>query len=153
VLKPWLLIVVMVAIAACRQPTVIEISRIQHVENGLLPAISVRGATAPPPMKLADRMAYYHVPGVGIAVVNNGALEWARGYGVAAARETRPVTTDTLFQAASISKPLTAMAALALVQDGRLSLDEDVNLKLLARGTQARPLTCALATIRSNVER
>jgi CubicO group peptidase (beta-lactamase class C family) len=81
-------------------------------------------------MKLADRMAYYHVPGVGIAVINDGALEWARGYGVAAARETRPVTTDTLFQAASISKPLTAMAALALVQDGRLSLDEDVNLKL-----------------------
>jgi CubicO group peptidase (beta-lactamase class C family) len=130
VLKPLLLIVVMVAIAACRQPTVIEISRIQHVENGLLPAIRVRGATAPPPMKLADRMAYYHVPGVGIAVINNGALEWARGYGVAAARETRPVTTDTLFQAASISKPLTAMAALALVQDGRLNLDEDVNLRL-----------------------
>ena len=81
-------------------------------------------------MKLANRMAYYHVPGVGIAVINNGALEWARGYGVAAAHETSPVTTDTLFQAASISKPLTAMAALALVQDGRLSLDEDVNLKL-----------------------
>ena len=120
----------MVAIAACRQPPVIEISRIQHVENGLLPAIRVRGATAPPPMTLADRMAYYHVPGVSIAVINNGALEWARGYGVAAARETRPVTTDTLFQAASISKPLTAMAALALVTDGRLNLDEDVNLRL-----------------------
>ena len=128
--KPLLLIVVMIAIAACRQPTLIEISRIQHVENGLLPAVNVRGVTAPPPMKLADRMAYYHVPGVGIAVVNNGALEWARGYGVVGARETRPVTTDTLFQAASISKPLTAMAALTLVQDGRLSLDEDVNLKL-----------------------
>jgi CubicO group peptidase (beta-lactamase class C family) len=125
-----LLIVVMIAIAACRQPTVIEISGIQHVENGLLPAIRVRGATALPPMRLADRMAYYRVPGVGIAVINNGALEWARGYGVTAAHETRPVTTDTLFQAASISKPLTAMAALALVQDGRLSLDEDVNLKL-----------------------
>ena len=118
------------AIAACRQPAVVKTSRIQHVENGLLPAISVRGATVPPPMKLADRMAYYHVPGVGIAVINNGALEWARGYGVATAHETRRVTADTLFQAASISKPLTAMAALALVQDGRLSLDEDVNLKL-----------------------
>jgi CubicO group peptidase (beta-lactamase class C family) len=130
VFKPLLLIVVMIAIAACRQPTLIEISRIQHVKNGLLPAVSVRGVTAPPPMTLTDRMAYYHVPGVSIAVVNNGVLEWARGYGVAAARETRSVTTDTLFQAASISKPLTAVAALALVQDGRLSLDEDVNLKL-----------------------
>jgi CubicO group peptidase (beta-lactamase class C family) len=96
----------MVGTAACRP--VIEISRIERVENGLLPAIRVRGAATPPPMTLADRMAFYHVPGVSIAVINNGALEWARGYGVAAARETRPVTTDTLFQAASITKPLTA---------------------------------------------
>jgi CubicO group peptidase (beta-lactamase class C family) len=130
VLKPLLLIVVMVVIAACRQPSVIEISRIQHVENGLLPAIRVRGAIAPPPMKLADRMAYYHVPGVSIAVINNGEIEWARGYGVAAAHEKRPVTTGTLFQAASISKPVTALAALRLVQEGTLSLDENVNVKL-----------------------
>jgi hypothetical protein len=81
VLKPLLLIVGMVVIAACRQPAVIEISGIQHVENGLLPAIRVRGATAPPPMTLADRMASYHVPGVGIAVVNNGAHEFTHGLG------------------------------------------------------------------------
>src|SRR4051812_4348002 len=107
-LNALLLIVVVFASAACR-PTSAPEERIRRVEHGLLPAISVRGAAAPSPMTLVDRMAYYHVPGVSIAVINNGALEWARGYGIAAAHETRPVTTDTLFQAASISKPLTAM--------------------------------------------
>jgi CubicO group peptidase (beta-lactamase class C family) len=81
-------------------------------------------------MQLTDRMAHYHVPGVSIAVINNGELEWAKGYGVVDSTDTRVITAETLFQAASISKPVTAMAALALVQSGRLSLDEDVNLKL-----------------------
>jgi len=76
--------------------------------------------------KLADRMAALHVPGVSIAVIHDGKIEWARGFGV-----TRiggpPVTPDTLFQAASISKPVAAMAVLHLVQSGKLSLDADVN--------------------------
>jgi CubicO group peptidase (beta-lactamase class C family) len=75
-------------------------------------------------------MAFYNVPGVSIAMINNGKLEWARGYGVLEAGGARPVTAETRFQAASISKPVAAMAALALVEQGKLSLDEDVNLKL-----------------------
>src|SRR5207302_1467056 len=82
------------------------------------------------PMKLADRLAYYRVPGVSVAVINNGKLEWAKGFGTLSARSTNPITTKTLFQAASISKPLTATAALALVQSGMLNLDENVNLRL-----------------------
>jgi CubicO group peptidase (beta-lactamase class C family) len=71
----------------------------------------------------------YKVPGASVAVVSNGKVEWARGYGVAA--EGGPaVTVDTLFQAASISKPVAAMAAMRLVEKGKLALDEDVNLKL-----------------------
>jgi CubicO group peptidase (beta-lactamase class C family) len=57
-------------------------------------------------------------------------VQWAKGYGVADVKTGRPVEVDTLFQAASISKPTFAMAALKYVQDGRFSLDEDVN-KLL----------------------
>ncbi len=78
---------------------------------------------------LAQAMAEYHVPGVSIAVVHNGAIEWAKGYGV---KDTagHPVTPDTLFQAGSISKPLAAMAALRQVQLGKLSLDGDVNKQL-----------------------
>jgi CubicO group peptidase (beta-lactamase class C family) len=76
--------------------------------------------------KLADRMAALHVPGVSIAVIHYGKIEWARGFGVT--RLGGPaVTPDTLFQAASISKPVTAMAVLHLVESGKLNLDADVN--------------------------
>src|SRR5215468_7806847 len=79
--------------------------------------------------KLADRMAAYHVPGLSIAVIHQGAIEWAQGFGVVQAGGT-PVTTETLFQAGSISKPVAAMAALHLVEQGKLSLDSDVNQTL-----------------------
>lgn len=117
-------------LAGCRQSTAVENNRAEHVENGLLPAVSIRGLTPAPPMKLADRMAHYRVPGVSVAVINNGALEWAKGYGTLTAKGTVPVTTGTLFQAASISKPVTALAALSLVQRGTLHLDDDVNASL-----------------------
>ena len=72
-------------------------------------------------------MAFYKTPGVSIAVINDGKLEWARGYGVLEAGGNNPVTTATLFQACSISKPIAAMAALSLVDRGKLDLDEDLN--------------------------
>jgi CubicO group peptidase (beta-lactamase class C family) len=71
-------------------------------------------------------MAKLHIPGVSIAVVHNGVIEWARGYGVKELGGS-PVTADTLFQAGSISKPVATLAALRLVQNGKLSLDSDVN--------------------------
>ena len=100
-----------------------ETNRIRRVETGLLSAVVLKGHSAP--MRLADRMAYYNVPGVSIAVINNGEIEWTKGYGSMEAGDRRPVTARTRFQAASISKPVTAMAALALVQQGTLSLDEE----------------------------
>jgi CubicO group peptidase (beta-lactamase class C family) len=78
---------------------------------------------------LAERMAELHVAGVSIAVVHNGVIEWAQGFGVQRVGGP-PVTAFTLFQAGSISKPVAAMAALHLVQQGKLSLDADVNAKL-----------------------
>jgi CubicO group peptidase (beta-lactamase class C family) len=80
--------------------------------------------------RISARMAQYRVPGVSIAVVNGGVVEWARGYGLLEATGRQPVNQDTLFQAASISKVGTALVALRLVQDGRLVLDEDVNRRL-----------------------
>ncbi len=106
-------------------------ARIHRVENGLLPAVLVKGAP-PATMSLAERMQFYKVPGVSVAVINEGRVEWARGFGVKEAGKSDPVTPETLFQAGSISKPVAALAALRLVQDGRLSLDEDVNAKLVS---------------------
>ena len=79
---------------------------------------------------LQQVMQRFHTPGVSIAVIKDFKIHWAKGYGVADVKTGRPVQGDTLFQAASISKPVTAMAALRLVREGRFSLDDDVN-KLL----------------------
>lgn len=72
-------------------------------------------------------MARYHVPGVSVAVMDGGEIVWARGWGLADTETGAPVTPETLFQAASISKPVAGLAAMSLVQDGTLALDAPVN--------------------------
>lgn len=104
-------------------------THIHRIERSLLPAAYIHGQGLPT-MKLADRMKFYHVPGVSVAFIDHGRIAWARGYGMANVAEHKRVTTDTLFQAASISKSVAAFAALRLVQMGKLNLDEDVNRKL-----------------------
>ena len=81
-------------------------------------------------MRLADRMAHHNVPGVSIAMINNYQVEWARGYGVLEAGKDERVTLEPLFQAASIAKPVVAVAALHYVETGVLELDSDVNHSL-----------------------
>jgi CubicO group peptidase (beta-lactamase class C family) len=103
--------------------------RIKRIENGLLPAATIKGQ-AVQSMQIAGRMKHYNVPGVSIAFFENGQIIWTRAYGLADVATRRPVTPETLFQSASISKPAAALGVLRLVQDGKLSLDEDVNLKL-----------------------
>jgi CubicO group peptidase (beta-lactamase class C family) len=96
----------------------------RFVERNLLPAM-VDADTKP--FELKDRMRAYGVPGVGVAVIHKGKLEWARGWGVRDANSCAPVTAETDFQAASISKVVTALTALRLVERGRLNLDKDIN--------------------------
>src|SRR5262249_16327672 len=80
---------------------------------------------------LQQLMKMYKVPAVSVAVIDNFQIDWAKAYGVTDSGGTNPVTVRTLFQAASISKPVTSAAALYLVQQGKLSLDRDVNQKLI----------------------
>jgi len=72
-------------------------------------------------------MEQFGVPGVSVAVIRDFDLHWAKGYGVADVETGAPVDTETMFQAASISKPVAAMAVLRAVQDGLFELDEDIN--------------------------
>ena len=106
-------------------------ARIQRIENGLIPepGIVLQGRIHQK-VALLDRMSSYKIPGISIAVINDYGIEWARGYGVREAEGNDPVTVRTLFQAASISKPVAALAALYYVEQGLLDLDEDVNGKL-----------------------
>ena len=121
--KRTLLSLMLAASAAAQNP------RIEAVENGLTPGVVVKGH-APAKRTIAERMKAYHVPGVSVAVVHDYRLEWAKGYGVADRSTNTLVDAGTLFQAASISKPVAAAAALQLVEQKKLSLDEDVNQRL-----------------------
>jgi CubicO group peptidase (beta-lactamase class C family) len=75
-------------------------------------------------------MKHYKIPGVSVAVINDFKIDWAKAYGVKDIETNEPVTTETLFQAGSISKPVAAMVALKKVEQGKIALDEDINNKL-----------------------
>ncbi len=98
--------------------------KIKAVENNLGLQIRIEGEPNP---KLKERMDFYHVKGVTIAVIKDYKIEWARAYGWADSVEQRRVTTGTLFQAGSISKSLNGVGVLKVVQDKRLDLYADVN--------------------------
>ena len=76
---------------------------------------------------LIERMAQYKTPGVSVAVISDGRIAWARGFGVKEAGTNDSVTAETLFQAASVSKPVAATATMRLVAQGKLGLDTEVN--------------------------
>jgi CubicO group peptidase (beta-lactamase class C family) len=98
--------------------------RIGRVENGLLPPVLIKGQKT---WKILDRMKFYNVPGVSVAVFFGDKVQWAKGYGVMDAETKEPVTGKTLFVAGSISKPVAVMGALRLVQEGKLALDANIN--------------------------
>jgi CubicO group peptidase (beta-lactamase class C family) len=104
-------------------------TRLQSVEAT---AAEVPIATKQKPLRLslADLMKAYNVPGMSIAIIEKYKIIEAKGYGVIEVGSNTPVTTHTLYQAGSISKPVAATGALRLVEQDKLSLDEDVNVKL-----------------------
>lgn len=100
--------------------------RIERVIHNLLPESALEGKFGPP-KTLSEQLAFYHTPGISLAVLNDFGIEWARGFGVCQAGIANTVTPTTLFQAGSISKPIFALAVMRLVEEGRLDLNENVN--------------------------
>jgi len=120
---------------------------IARVEACLPPPVIAKGEPSQC-QTLSKRMADLHIPGVSIAVVHKHVIEWSRGYGVKELGGA-PVTTETLFQAGSISKPVATLAALRLVQNGKLSLDSDVNALLTSWKVPPSPAASgAIVTLR-----
>ena len=76
---------------------------------------------------LKDRMAYYDINAVSIAVIKDYKVEWIKAYGYADVGEKKLATTQTLFQAASISKSINSLGILKLVEEGKLGLEDDIN--------------------------
>ena len=95
-------------------------------DGRLSPAVTLPGQTQPS-WTLEERMEHYNVPGVSVAVIDQGRVVLAKGYGSTGAEDRDEVTATTLFQAASISKPVAALGALKLVEEGRLALDAEIN--------------------------
>ena len=104
----------------------------EHIRKIEAAAVNLSLDPNEPPlqMKLDKLMELFNVLGLSIAVIDDYKIVWAKGYGVTDMVSKKPVTTKTLFQAGSISKPVAATGGLHLVEQGKLSLDEDVNQKL-----------------------
>jgi CubicO group peptidase (beta-lactamase class C family) len=115
-------------------------ARVARIERSLVRRAST-GADSGPTTTLTARMAELRVPGVQIAVFDSGRVVWARGYGVRDAATGAPVDTLTLFQAASISKPVAAAGMFRLAERGVVRPDADVNTMLRSWRVAAGPLT------------
>ncbi|HEY6945129.1 MAG TPA: serine hydrolase [Candidatus Acidoferrum sp.] len=103
----------------------------EHIRKIEATAVDIpMGNKEPLRLSLAQLMELYKVPALSIAVIDDYKIAWAKGYGTIGMGTSAPVTTKTLFQAGSISKPVAATGALYLVERGKLALDEDVNVKL-----------------------
>lgn len=100
-------------------------NQIKRVEKGL-PGITQNGDTQQ--YSLTEWMEKLAIPGVSIAVVDDYEIVWAKGYGVTSkGLERDSISTETIFQAGSIAKPVTALGVLHYVDRDTFDLDTDVN--------------------------
>lgn len=133
--RPAAVICLSLAVSACATSTPRASAggdlsqRIAAMERGLRPMVLEPGQ-ALPHWTLAERMAHYHVPGLAVAILRNGEVVYAAGYGVREAGTQDKVDADTLFSSGSVSKMVTAAMTLRLVDQGKLALDTDVNTYL-----------------------
>src|SRR5215469_11808615 len=123
--------------------------------------VEARQKTPPSPTRLSDshevetflsgvlsvQLAEDHIPGATVAVVKDGRLLFAQGYGYADLQAGKRVSAETtLFRIASVSKPFTATAVLQLAEQGKLNLHADVNTYLKTfhiPATYQEPITLA----------
>jgi CubicO group peptidase (beta-lactamase class C family) len=133
------------AVGACQQKAEAPVAtpagdaRIGRVVAGLRPIMTVKGTPASS-YALGARMTHHKVPAVSIAVVDSGRIAWTMAVGLKEAGTSDSVTPTTLFQAASISKPIAASVMLRLVGDGRLALDTPVTRYLKSWTLPRSPL-------------
>lgn len=117
------------ALGWCKAQSSNVAQKISEVEHGFYDQIIVQKNMSGRSLK--DQMQWRKVNGLSIAVIDSGKLAWAKGYGVVDVNlPSQKVDTATLFQCASIGKVITTIAALHLVKERKIDLDEDINQKL-----------------------
>ena len=93
---------------------------------------------------VAKFMAANQVPGISVAVVENGQYAWSAGFGMADLEQFVPATSQTLYRLASVSKSLTAVATMQLSERGKLDLDVPVQKYCPAFPQKEAPITTRL---------
>ena len=121
----------LIFLAACSAPQDEPVepspdARLARIENGLAPGFQIKGQDRVT-FNIEERLAELNIPGLSVAFVANGDIEWQRAYGMADIAENRPMRTDTMLLAGSISKPVAALRAHQLAEEGIFDLDENVN--------------------------
>jgi CubicO group peptidase (beta-lactamase class C family) len=105
----------------------VEQKKIEEIENGLRLENFIKGDKL---KSMEELMNETNTPGVSVAIIIDSEIVWTKGYGIADTETQLKVDKNTIFQAASISKPVTALAVMSLVQAARLDLDENINTYL-----------------------
>jgi CubicO group peptidase (beta-lactamase class C family) len=144
--------------AACDAQRALTNKRIAGVEHSLMRAVYLKGLK-PEKLSLADRMRFYQVPGVSLAVIDKNAIEWSRTYGEKDVQTHQPLTPDTVFQAGAFSQMMTAASVLRLAGVGKLDLEADIGPLLKSwrlppaseSGTKSKITLRALLTHSANV--
>lgn len=119
---------------------------VTHFEHNLINRFEW-GKDSPQRWSIEARLKAHKVPGVALAIIEQHKIIYAKGYGKRSATNDLPVNADTLFSVGSVSKMANAMLLLKLVDEGKLSLNEDVNQYLRSwqipssRHTKAQPVT------------
>jgi CubicO group peptidase (beta-lactamase class C family) len=124
-MKKYFLLLFMLPAMAQGQTMATPDELIKQVENSLTPSVIYGDSLANG--NILQRMADLKVKGVSIAVIRDYKIDWAKAYGWADSLEGREATTNTRFQAASISKSLNSLGLLRLVQDKKIDPEADIN--------------------------
>jgi CubicO group peptidase (beta-lactamase class C family) len=124
----FIFLIVILFPACSNEPSTENLNdKIKQVESNLINPVYIEGDAT---WTIEERMAHYGVPGLSIAVIYDGYIEFVKTYGVMDKESKSPVTEATLFQAGSISKPVAAYGALKLVEQNKILLEEDIHTYL-----------------------
>lgn len=136
-LVPLSMLLLVPVLAACANGGTVPRPAVRDTDGRPVPsrAAGVEGLEREVPRLLREG----EVPGASIALVEDGRVVWARGFGVADARTGRPVESNTVFEAASLSKPVFAYGVMKLVESGRLDLDAPLSRYLPAPYVEGDP--------------
>jgi len=100
--------------------------QIVNIESSIKPVLQIEGQEIPE-YTIEDRLEELGIPGLSVAGFIEGELAWVKGYGMARVKDSMAVSEETLFLAGSISKPVAALRAHQLVEEGIFNLDDNVN--------------------------